>query len=110
MPPLSGWGDHLLEHLFELGPVGNDTHLSPEAISGWATLNGIEWEPWEARLLYRLSREYHAETHQATKWNADPPWPGCIPDFQQAAVLKRARREAEEERRMDVLFKEMAEK
>lgn len=102
MPSLPEWGAYLLDHLFELGPVGNDAPISPQEFDTWATrVHGIEWEPWEVRLLYRLSREYYGEMHQATRWNAYPPWPGCIPDFRELAARK-------EERKMDALFRELS--
>lgn len=98
MPPLPEWGAYLLDCLFALGPVGKEEPVPFERFAAWAQVEGYEWEPWEHQLLYRLSKEYYGEMHQATKWNADPPWPGCIPDFYLMA-------ERRAERRMDLFLK-----
>jgi hypothetical protein len=104
MPPLQGWGGYLLDVLFALGPVGNDEALKLENFEAWARTEGFEWEPWEAQLLLRLSREYYGEMHAATKWNADPPWPGCIPDFYRMAAI-RAERGLKAERQYEQFLK-----
>jgi hypothetical protein len=77
MPPLE-WGDYLIEYLFELGPtmpagMGSGP-LTPSEIEAAQRLLGVQFQPWEARLLMRLSREYLGESHKATEQNAPAPW------------------------------------
>lgn len=77
MPPLD-WGDYLVEYLFEIGPTlptgMGSAPLTPPVIESAQRLLGIEFQPWEARLLLRLSREYLAESLKATKDGCPPPW------------------------------------
>lgn len=77
MPPLE-WGDYLVEYLFEVGPTlptgMGAAPLTPPVIESAQRLLGIEFRPWEARLLLRLSREYLAESLKATEQNCPPPW------------------------------------
>lgn len=77
MPPLE-WGQYLLDYLFEFGPtmaagMGSGP-LTAVEISAWQDLLGIEFEPWEARLLRRLSNEYLGESYAATKRDRPPPF------------------------------------
>lgn len=77
MPPLE-WGRYLVEYLFEFGPtvaagMGSGP-LPPSEIEAAQRLLGIQLQPWEARLLLRLSREYLQESHRATVPNCTPPW------------------------------------
>lgn len=77
MPPLE-WAGHLVEYLFEFGPtmaagMGSGP-LTPSEIEAAQRLLGIQFQPWEARLLLRLSREYLAESHRATEQSCAPPW------------------------------------
>lgn len=64
----------MVDYLFEFGPTKGEGALEPEQLLAWQTLLGIEWEPWESRLLVKLSRAYLGETHRATKRDAPPPW------------------------------------
>lgn len=73
MPPLAS-GHYLIEYLFELGPSNGDKPLDGPDLVAWQQLLGIEWKPYEARLLLQLSRAYLGETHRATKRDAAPPW------------------------------------
>jgi hypothetical protein len=81
MPPVE-WGLYLVEYLFEIGPtmaagMGNGP-LMPSEIEAAQRLLGILLEPWEARLLLRLSREYLEESHRATEQNCSPPWEDAV--------------------------------
>lgn len=77
MPPLE-WGNYLVDHLFEFGPVMaagmGSAPLAPSEIEAAQRLLGIQFQPWEARLLMRLSREYLGESHRATEHGCAPPW------------------------------------
>lgn len=77
MPPLE-WGAYLVEYLFELGPTMaagmGASPLMPSELHAAQQLLGIQFQPGEARLLLRLSRDYLAESHRATEHNCEPPW------------------------------------
>lgn len=77
MPPLE-WGAYLVEYLFELGPTMaagmGAGPLMPSELHAAQQLLGIQFQPGEARLLLRLSRDYLAESHRATEYNCEPPW------------------------------------
>lgn len=87
MPPLE-WGGYLLDYLFEFGPTV-PAGMSAGPVTGaelmaWQELLGIEFQPWEARLLRRLSSEYLDESHKATARDCPPP-------FGTAPVLRMVR-------------------
>lgn len=48
--------------------------LTHQEILAWQVLTGIALQPWESRLLRRLSIEYVAESHRAEKLGCEPPW------------------------------------
>jgi hypothetical protein len=77
MPPLE-WGRYLVDYLFEFGPTMaagmGSAPLAPSEIEAAQRLLGIQLQPWEARLLLQLSREYLAESHRATEQGCPPPW------------------------------------
>lgn len=52
-----------------VGPV------SWQSLAAWQQATGVRIDPWELRLLRRLSVEYVAEGHRAEAENAPPPWP-----------------------------------
>lgn len=77
MPPIE-WGGYILNHLFEFGPtmaagMGSGP-ITPSEVESWQRVIGIEFSPWEARLLLRLSREYLSESHRATQRDCPAPW------------------------------------
>lgn len=74
MPPPPEFGANLVEYLFELGPVKKESPIEPPDIPGWEHVLGVEFEPWQSRLLLQLSRAYHQEMHGAREWHAPPPW------------------------------------
>ena len=99
MPRLAA-GRYLIDYLYEFGPVmpagmgsGPVTFSEMEA---WERKAGIELAPWEARLLRRLSGDYLAESHRATK-------PNCPPPFEDSAALN-ASIERDQSRRLDTFF------
>jgi hypothetical protein len=77
MPSLE-WGRYLVEYLFEFGPTVpagmGSAPLPPSEIEAAQRVLGIQLQPWEARLLLRLSREYLQESHRATEQHCAPPW------------------------------------
>lgn len=86
--PLLEWGGYLVDYLFEFGPtvpagMGAGPVTGVELLA-WQALLGVEFHPWEARLLRQLSSEYLAESHKATARDRPPP-------FGTAPVLKQDR-------------------
>lgn len=77
MPPVDAAG-YLIGHLFEIGPTlaagmgaAPITHVEMRA---WQDVTGIALQPWEIRILRRLSADYLDESHQAEKADYPPPW------------------------------------
>ena len=81
MPPFDE-GEYLIAYLYELGPtVAAGMGAGPVTfaeMAAWQAARGFELEPWEARLLRRLSVDYLAESHRATERNCPPPWGGSV--------------------------------
>ncbi|WP_332859365.1 hypothetical protein [Janthinobacterium svalbardensis] len=81
MPPFDE-GEYLIAYLYELGPtVAADMGAGPVTfaeMAAWQAARGFELEPWEARLLRRLSVDYLAESHRATQRDCRPPWGGSV--------------------------------
>lgn len=73
MPPTPSLG-YLLEYLFEFGPTSGEQPIGGLELEAWERLLGIEWHPWESRLMHKLSKAYISEMHAATKRDAPPPW------------------------------------
>lgn len=67
-PPLEGCG-HLIEWLFECGPINNggmgQAPISWTDIKDWSSLTGINITGWEAGVLKKLSSAYLSEYQQA---------------------------------------------
>lgn len=89
MPPCDA--EFMVAWLFELGPTvaagmgaGPITHGD---IADFQRNTGIELDAWQARTLRRLSLDYLAESHKATKPDCPPPW-GDSPEVK--AAPKRA--------------------
>jgi hypothetical protein len=76
MPPNDA--PYLLEYFWEVGPALSggmgDAPLTFQEIQSYQDQIGIELQPWEVRLLRRLSGEYLAESQKATKLNYPAPW------------------------------------
>lgn len=69
---------YLLEYLFEVGPTVS-TGMGP-AIIGWRDLQawqemvGIDLEPWEARMLRKLSSAYLSQSLKSEKPDCPAPY------------------------------------
>lgn len=74
MPPVS-WGNDLLDYLWEIGPTKKDGPIEAVDLVHWEHLLGIKWQPYQSRLLIKLSRAYLDESHAAAKQMAKCPWP-----------------------------------
>lgn len=69
---------HLTDRLIEIGlseAAGMGAGpLSWQTIAAWQRLTAVPLEPWEARLLRRLSVAYLAEGRRAEDETCPPPW------------------------------------
>jgi len=69
---------YLIEYLFDVGPVTHggmgDAPLSHLELNAWQQNIGIELQPWEVRVMHRLSLEYLSESQKATAYDAPAPW------------------------------------
>lgn len=68
-----------------------ESPLEPADILAIQQLLGVEFQPWESRLLLRLSREYKGEMHAATKRDAPPPWEGAAKQWKYAQHVRTER-------------------
>lgn len=77
LPPL-GVAGHLVNYLFEVGPVGygamGPVPLTHSELAAWQSNTGIELNAWEARALRRLSMDYLAASNAATAPDCPPFW------------------------------------
>lgn len=78
MPEIEPETRYLLDTFMEAGPVSvgasGPTTLTWADIAAWSSGTSIELEPWEARLVRRLSSEYLSEARRAEAHDALPPW------------------------------------
>jgi hypothetical protein len=69
---------YLLSYLWDAGPViangVGGAPLSSIELMAWQEGAGIELQPWEFRLLRRLSSDYVAESRKAEDKNCPPPF------------------------------------
>lgn len=78
MPPL-GAGAYLIEILFEVGPsrptgMGGHRPIDELDLAAWMSNQNVKLNPWEARSIRQLSREYAAMLAEAVEPNVPPPW------------------------------------
>ena len=65
---------YLIDYLFEVGPTEGQEPVSFTELMKWQEAIGIELEPWQFRMLRRLSLDYLSESHKAMKHDCPPPW------------------------------------
>lgn len=69
---------YLVNYLFEIGPTmpgaGGPVQITHGEIRAWQENAGIDLQPWEVRLLRRLSLDYLTESYGAAKPGAKPPF------------------------------------
>ena len=70
----------LTDWLFEIGPTKagamGEVSISWSDLTSWQSITGIELEPWEGRLLCRLSGVFAEERYLARKRDRQIPWSG----------------------------------
>lgn len=88
-------GEYLVSHLWDAGPVmhgaAGAVPLSQSEIRAWQDNTGNELQPWEVRLLRRLSADYISASKAAEKPNCPPPWQPTIEAEQRQKVAKHIR-------------------
>lgn len=99
MPPVE-WGQYLLDYLWEIGPTKKDGPIEAPDLVAWEHLLGVEWEPFESRLLIQLSKAYLGESHSASKREAKCPWPEFEARWRWARNQKAEKALDREERRL----------
>lgn len=76
MPPTAA--PHIIDRLLEIGlseAAGMGVvPISWTTISAWQQVSAVELDPWEARLIHRLSMAYVAEGHRAESETCPSPW------------------------------------
>lgn len=76
LPPLPD--AQLVEWLMEIGPIETGgmagTAISWITLDAWCNRTGIDLQPWQSRLLRRLSGDWLAETDRAKAPDCAPPW------------------------------------
>lgn len=76
MPPNPA--PHITDRLIEIGlseAAGMGTvPLSWREIDAWSNCTRVILQPWEARLIRKLSSAYLAENRKAEKESCPPPW------------------------------------
>ena len=69
---------HLIDYLFEAGPTlissMGEGPLTHSELHAWQRNTGITLQPWEARIMIRLSKDYLGEAQRAKARDAEAPW------------------------------------
>jgi len=94
--PDPGGAAYLLAYLFELGPASSTgmgtAPITHHELAAWRDLTGTPLQPWEARFLRALSREYVAEAAAAEDPMRPAPW-STQPSTEQLHVVARSLRD-----------------
>jgi hypothetical protein len=72
--PEAGAAEYLLGHFWAVGPTLGDEALTDTELRNHQENMGTPFSPWECKILKRLSREYLAESHRATRRDCKPPF------------------------------------
>jgi hypothetical protein len=88
--------EQLVKWLFEIGPVMS-SGMGPMPITwselkAWQELTGTELEPWEARTLVALSREFAGEAVAAAKIDCPAPFSTELSDSEREKVASAVSR------------------
>lgn len=83
---------YLTDWLFEIGPMTAGNVIGWQDLTCWQRITGIELQPWEARILRRLSGEYALECLAARKPDRIMPYLGDRDEIEarRAAVAAKA--------------------
>jgi hypothetical protein len=87
---------YIIEILFDVGPIESggmgQGPLSHGEIRRWMENMGICLQPWEIRLLRRLSRDYLVETGRAAKRDCPAPWAAVVAEIDREKVSQKVER------------------
>lgn len=90
LPPNSA--PNLVDYLFEVGPTVpagmGATVIGWADITAWRRETGVYLEPWQARLLRRLSRDFLGEYQEAGKIDRAAPWSAPTVDDDRRAMVE----------------------
>lgn len=94
---------YLLDIFMEIGPTGaggmGPVPISHQEILAWQTNTGICLEPWEVRIVRRLSFEWIAESRRAEDPDStEPGGTGEISDEQLTSVADALKRDMKRSR------------
>lgn len=77
---------YLTDWLFDVGPTCasgmGEGVITYTELANWQAISGVELEPWEARLLRRLSAAYAGENYEARKRDHPAPFGGDKSDLE----------------------------
>lgn len=65
---------HLIEHLYEIGPTSGEYPITHGEIQAWMNNTGHVLSPWEAKTLRRLSVDYINQSAISAKHDTPAPW------------------------------------
>lgn len=66
---------HITDWLLEIGPTNSEGgSIGWRDLEAWCGLTGITLDPWEARLIKRLSAEYASMRYKAEKAECAAPY------------------------------------
>ena len=92
LPGVDG-ADYLLAYLWDVGPtlvagmgIGPITH---EEMRAWQSNTGVWLQPWEARILRKLSMDYIVQMRDAEKADCPPPWSAAARVVDRSSVTDR---------------------
>ena len=66
--------EYLLEYLFELGMTLGDRPLDHTEIASWQSNTGMELQPFEVRIIKRLSQAYLSASSEYKDPDSETPW------------------------------------
>lgn len=73
LPPI-GFGGHLVDLLFDVGPSSAGEVITFQEIVAWQRVTGVRLDAWEAETLRRLSHAYLAEIVEAKDPDRPAPY------------------------------------
>lgn len=99
MPDLEGY-EHLLDHLWSVGPAVAGEPVSFQEIKAWVDLTGVRVDGWEAEALRALSSAWVGEYRAADDAQRPPPFLSA-PTSEQRVYVASA---------LEVMFDQLASK
>lgn len=84
---------YIVTWLLEVGPtvpagMGSGP-IGWRDIEAWSALTGTGIQPWEARLLRRLSGDFLSQSHKAEKPDCPAPWVDDVPTISNREAVSR---------------------